>query len=48
MYLKKQVISFSMLQAVHELRSHLGDFSRFTGVIQVAYSLHTIFLVWFP
>lgn len=29
MYLKKQVTSFRMLQAVHGLWSHLGDFSRF-------------------
>ena len=40
MYLKKQVISFSMLQAVHGLRSHLGDFSRFnTSSILTAHDL---------
>lgn len=29
MHPKKRVISFSMLQAVHGLQSHLGDISRF-------------------
>lgn len=40
MYLKKQVISFSMLQAVHGLWSRLGDFSRFnTSSILTAHDL---------
>ena len=40
MYFKKHVISFSMLQAVHGLQSHFGDFSRFnTSSILTAHDL---------
>lgn len=40
MHLKKHVISFSMLQAVHGLWCHLGDFSRFnTSRILTAHDL---------
>lgn len=40
MYLKKRVISFSMLQAVHGLQCPLGDFSEFnTSSILTAHDL---------
>ena len=43
MYLKKQVISFSMLQAVHGLRSRLGDFSRFNTRLSSILTAHDLF-----